>query len=193
VQSAGPSDSNLCPVISATVPVLTKITGTVRIDLSETPDDNTAQSLRWRAFFVPPVAGRLRFNVALKDHGALWASLGDADPRNAVRLAQGTPNAATVHHTQEFSCGAGEARYVELSALLDDRYSGEGSSLLTLTVWPASGEPSFNTSTVNALSTGWFRTAESSVQVAVTTNGLAAACQKGGDVRCAMCDGDGAQ
>ena len=51
-----------------------------------------------------------------------------------------------------------------------------GSSLLTLTVWPASGEPSFNTSTVNALSTGWFRTAESSVQVAVTTNGLAAAC-----------------
>ena len=159
----------------------------------ETPDDNTAQSLRWRAFFVPPVAGRLRFNVALKDHGALWASLGDADPRNAVRLAQGTPNAATVHHTQEFSCGAGEARYVELSALLDDRYSGEGSSLLTLTVWPASGEPSFNTSTVNALSTGWFRTAESSVQVAVTTNGLAAACQKGGDVRCAMCDGDGAQ
>ena len=154
------------------------------IDLAETPDDNTAQSLRWRAFFVPPVAGRFRFNVALKDHGALWASLDSADPLHAVRLAQGTPGtAAPVQQaTREFSCGAGEARYVELSALLDDRYSGEGSSLLTLTVWPAAGGggASFNTSVTNALSAGWFRTVESRVQVAVTTNGLAAACQEGG-------------
>jgi hypothetical protein len=151
------------------------------IELAETPDDNTAQSLRWRAFFVPPVGGRFRFNVVLKDHGALWASLADADPRNAVRLATGTPTAATVQHTDEFTCAAGEARYVELSALIDARFSGEGSSLLTLTVWPDNATtPSFNTSTINALSTGWFRTVENTLQVAVTTDGLAAACQKGG-------------